>query len=73
MSTARATGETPKETLDTPSDVFTPGSSDLISLMPSSVSTADGRHSSSPVVSVNVSGSKISASGAMPCSSTTRS
>ena len=37
--------------------------------MPSIVSTADGLHSSSPVVSVNVSASKISASGSRPCSS----
>ena len=33
------------------------------------VSTALGRHSSSPVVSVKVSASKISASGSSPCSS----
>ena len=32
------------------------------------VSTADGRHSSSPVVSVKVSTSKISSSGSSPCS-----
>ena len=37
--------------------------------MPSIVSTADGRHSSSPVVSVKVSASKISSSGSRPCSS----
>ena len=48
-----------------------PGSSALISRMPSIVSTADGFHSSSPVVSVNVSASKISSSGSMPCSSQT--
>ena len=41
----------------------------LISLMPSIVSMADGRHSSSPVVSVKVSASKISSSGSSPCSS----
>ena len=39
--------------------------------MPSIVSTADGRHSSSPVVSVNVSASKISSCGSIPCSSQT--
>ncbi len=37
--------------------------------MPSIVSTADGLHSSSPVVSVKVSASKISASRSRPCSS----
>ncbi len=41
--------------------------------MPSIVSTAEGFHSSSPVVSVKVSASKISSSGSMPCSSHTRS
>ena len=39
LSTARAAGETPKETLETPSEVFTPGSSALIRRMPSIVST----------------------------------
>ena len=63
----------PKDTLETPSDVLTPGSSDLISRMPSIVSTADGLHSSSPVVSVNVSASKISSSGSIPCWLQTRS
>ena len=56
----------PNETFETPSDVSTPGSSDLIRRMPSIVSTADGRHSSSPVVSVNVSASKISSCGIHP-------
>ena len=41
--------------------------------MPSIVSIADGFHSSSPVVSVKVSASKISSSGSMPCSSQTSS
>ena len=67
--TARARGETPKETLETPSDVLTPGSSALMRRMPSIVSIADGFHSSSPVVSVKVRASKISASGSRPCSS----
>ena len=67
--TARAPGETPNDTLETPSDVFTAGSSRLIVRMPSIVSTALGRHSSSPVVSVKVSASKISSSGSSPCSS----
>ena len=58
----------PKETLETPSEVFTPGSSSLIRRIPSIVATADGRHSSSPVVSVKVSASKISSSGSSPCS-----
>ena len=71
--TLRAGRPMPKQTLETPSDVFTPGSSDLISRMPSIVSTADGFHSSSPVVSVNVSASKISSSGSIPCSSQTSS
>ena len=61
--------ETPKETFETPSDVLTPGISDLIRLIPSIVSIAEGRHSSSPVVSVKVSASKIRASGSRPCSS----
>ena len=66
LSTARATGETPKETFETPSEVFTPGSSSLMRRMPSIVSTAHGRHSSSPVVSVKVSASKISSSRIEP-------
>jgi hypothetical protein len=66
--TTRAAGPMPKDTLETPSDVLTPGSSDLIRRMPSIVSTADGFHSSSPVVSVNVSASKISSSGSIPWS-----
>ena len=70
LRTARALGETPKDTLETPRDVFTPGISALILRIPSIVSTAEGRHSSSPVVSVKVSASKISASGSRPCSST---
>ncbi len=69
LSTARAPGDTPNDTFDTPSDVCTPGSSALMRRMPSIVSTADGRHSSSPVVSVKVSASKMSASRSRPCSS----
>ena len=68
LRTARAPGEMPNETLETPSEVLTPGSSALIRRMPSIVSTADGFHSSSPVVSVNVRASKISSSGSSPCS-----
>ena len=45
------------------------GISALIARIPSIVSTALGRHSSSPVVSVKVRQSKISASGSRPCSS----
>ena len=71
--TLRAGRPMPKLTLETPSEVLTPGSSDLISRMPSIVSTADGFHSSSPVVSVKVSASKISSSGSIPCSSQTSS
>ena len=67
--TARAPGETPNETLETPSEVLTPGSSSLTRRMPSIVSTADGRHSSSPVVSVKVSTSKTSSSRSSPCTS----
>ena len=62
LSTERAGRPMPNETLETPSEVLTPGSSALISRMPSIVSTADGFHSSSPVVSVKVSASKISSS-----------
>ena len=69
LSTARGRGETPKETLETPSEVLTPGISALIRRIPSIVSTAEGFHSSSPVVRVKVSASKISASGSRPCSS----
>ena len=68
--TARAFGETPKLTLETPSEVLTPGISALMRLIPSIVATAEGRHSSSPVVSVKVSASKIRDSGSMPWSST---
>ena len=42
LRTARAFGETPKHTLETPSEVLTPGSSALIRLIPSIVSTAEG-------------------------------
>ena len=63
LSTLRAGRPTPNDTLDTPSDVFTPGISDLIARIPSIVSTALGRHSASPVVSVNVRQSKISSLG----------
>ena len=41
----------------------------MIALIPSIVATADGLHSSSPVVRVNVRASKISASRSSPCSS----
>ncbi len=66
---ARGRGEMPKETLETPSEVLTPGISALIRRIPSIVSTAEGFHSSSPVVRVKVRASKISASGSRPCSS----
>src|SRR5215213_6431171 len=71
LSTERAGRPTPNETLETPSEVRTPGRCSLMRRMPSIVSTADGRHSSSPVVSVNVSVSKISSCGSRPCSSQT--
>ena len=71
LSTARAPGETPNDTFDTPREVFTPGISAFTRRMPSIVSTADGFHSSSPVVSVNVSTSKIRSSRSIPCSSHT--
>ena len=73
LSTLRAGTPMPNETLETPSDVLTPGRRSLIRRMPSIVSIADGFHSSSPVVSVNVSASKISSSGSMSWSSTTMS
>ena len=41
----------------------------MIALIPSIVAIADGFHSSSPVVSVKVRASKISASRSRPCSS----
>ena len=71
LSTARAPGETPNDTFETPSEVLTPGISAFTRRMPSIVSTADGFHSSSPVVSVNVSTSKIRSSRSSPCSSHT--
>src|SRR5215211_5440701 len=43
LSTARAGGDTPNETLETPSDVLTPGSCSLTCRMPSMVSFALGR------------------------------
>ena len=67
--TARAGGPTPKDTFETPSEVLTPGTPSLIAWIPSIVAIADGFHSSSPVVSVKVSASKISASRSSPCSS----
>ena len=66
LRTARAGWPTPNETLETPSEVFTPGMPSLIARIPSIVATADGLHSSSPVVSVNVSASKISNSRVEP-------
>ena len=42
LSTARAPGETPKETFETPSEVFTSGICALIARMPAIVSTAEG-------------------------------
>ena len=68
---ARAAGETPNDTFETPSEVLTPGQLLLERLIPSIVSIADGFHSSSPVVSVKVRTSKISSSGSSPCSSQT--
>ena len=73
LSTARGCGETPNDTFETPSEVLTPGISALIRRMPSIVSTALGFHSSSPVVRVKVSASKISSSGSKPWSSTAMS
>ena len=63
MRAARAAGFRPKETLETPSEVSTPGSSRLMRRMPSIVSTAEVENSASPVASVNVRSSKISAPG----------
>ena len=66
LSTARGRGLTPKETLETPSEVFTSGISAFSRRIPSIVSTAEGFHSSSPVVRVKVSRSKISDSRVEP-------
>ena len=71
LSTAREVLPKPNDTFETPSDVLTPGSAALISRMPAIVSIADVLNSSEPVASVNVSASKISTSGLIPCSSTT--
>ena len=73
LSTWRAAGLSPNDTFDTPSDVRTPGSSRLIRRMPSIVSTAESMYSASPVASVNVRSSKISAPSWMPYSPTTMS
>ena len=73
FNAARAAGLRPNETFEMPSDVSTPGSSRLIRRMPSIVSVADVRNSASPVASVNVSASKISAPGGSPYSPTTMS
>ncbi len=54
--------------MESASEVLTPGISALIRRIPSIVSTAEGFHSSSPVVRVKVRASKISASGSRPCS-----
>ena len=51
----------------------TPGSSRLISRMPSIVSTAESMYSASPVASVKVRSSKISAPAGRPYSPTTMS
>ena len=71
FSTSRAALPKPNETLLTPSEVSTPGSAALISRIPSIVSTAESLNSSEPVASVNVSASKISVCGSIPCSSQT--
>jgi len=61
LMAARARGLSPNETLETPSDVSTPGNSRLIKRMPSIVATAASMNSGSPVASVNTSASMISA------------
>ena len=71
FKTSRAALPKPNETFETPSDVSTPGSAALISRIPSIVSIAESLNSSEPVASVNVSASKISVCGSIPCSSQT--
>ncbi len=66
----RAWGWSPNETFETPRLAKTPGSASLMARIPSIVSTAEARNSSSPVASVKVSASKISAPGSSPYAST---
>ena len=66
LSTWRAAGLRPKDTLDRPSTVDTPGSSALIRRMPSMVSIPSSRLSSMPVDSGSASGSNSRSSGASP-------
>ena len=63
MSTFRAAGLSPNDTLETPRIESTPGSSCSIRRMPSIVSTAEKVNSGSPVARVKVSASKIRSSG----------
>ena len=59
----------PKDTFDTPSEVSTPGNSALTRRMPSMrLGGASSRSSSWPVVTGNVSTSKIRSSGGSPYS-----
>ena len=66
LSTWRAAGERPKETLETPSVVYTPGSSALMRRMASMVAMPSPRRSSSPVESGKVSASKMQVLGLEP-------
>ena len=66
FSTWRAAGLRPKDTLDSPRMVDTPGSSALIARMPSIVSIPSSRLSSMPVDRGRASGSNSRSSGARP-------
>ena len=66
LSTWRAAGLRPNDTLERPSVVCTPGSSDLMRRMASMVAMPSPRRSSSPVDSGKVSASKIRSCGSRP-------
>src|SRR5215211_76124 len=73
LSTWRAAGARPKETLETPRMVRVPGSSALIRRIASRVATASPRRSSWPDPSGKVRASKTRSSAARPCLPTARS
>ncbi len=73
LSTGRALGVRPKDTLLTPSEHSTPGKAALICRMPSMVSIAELPNSGSPVARVKVRVSKTRSCGRRPCSFTAMS
>ena len=73
LSAWRMAGLRPKLTLETPSTVYTPGSSALMRRIASMVSMPSRRRSSWPAPSGNVRASKIRSPGSRPYSFTARS